>query len=121
MEEWKKQKLDLARSLFYGENARYVYHNDHIADQNRALIRKFSTKVAEHNKPWFKKLTEQKISEELRAFIKEAEEPLEDRFGRCTFFYVDIGGTKLPIYQPGTVMFDSAVKDGKMAVHHGGS
>ena len=46
---------------------------------------------------------------------------MEDRFGRCTYFHVDINGTKLPVYQPGSVMFDSAVKDGPMAVHHGGS
>ena len=33
-----------------------------------------------------------------------------DSFGRVTFFYIYLGNEKLPIYQPGAVMFESAVK-----------
>lgn len=51
-----------------------------------------------------------------------AQEPLVDDYGRVTFFYVELGDQKLPIYQPGSVMFESSVKpDTDSAVVAGGS
>ncbi len=50
---------------------------------------------------------------EYRALIKETkdgDEPYVDSFGRVTFFYLFIGNIVFPIYQPGTVMLETAVK-----------
>lgn len=53
--------------------------------------------------------------------IDEDAEPFSDSYGRVTFFGMRLGEHMLPVYQPGTIMFDSGVKDGDVAVHHGGS
>jgi hypothetical protein len=53
------------------------------------------------------------LQAEYRALIKETkdgDEPYVDSFGRVTFFYIFIGNTVFPIYQPGTVMLETAVK-----------
>ena len=39
------------------------------------------------------------------------DEPIEDDKGRQTFFYVEFGDHKIPVYMPGTFMFNG-VKDG---------
>jgi len=47
------------------------------------------------------------------------EKPYKDEYGRITFFKLKLGPHIVPIYQPGTPMFESAVKkDSKLAVHH---
>ena len=53
---------------------------------------------------------DEKLPEDQRNMIKESKEPILDSFGRVTFFHVEMGDEKLPIYQPGSVMFESAVK-----------
>ena len=66
-----------------------------------------------------------KLDHEHRALIWEIEdddEPLTDHYGRVTYFYIMIGGEKLPVYQPGSVMFESGVKsDSGLNVVAGGS
>lgn len=41
----------------------------------------------------------------------------QDTYGRITYFYVQLGSKKLPVYQPSTVMFHAAViDDGDLAI-----
>ena len=45
-----------------------------------------------------------------------------DTRGRFTHFYAKLGDKEIPIYQPGTIMFENAVlENSQLAVHHGGS
>ena len=81
--------------------------------------------VAKQNRASFRqKLDEKLIPLNRRQFITEMEgdEPFIDEFGRATFFTVKLSDCVLPVYQTGTVMFESAVKGGSTsAVYHGGS
>jgi hypothetical protein len=54
--------------------------------------------------------------------IDETGAPYKDEYGRVTYFYVTLGGVILPIYQPGTIMFESAVSSDSdlSVVAHGG-
>ena len=54
--------------------------------------------------------------------INDSSEPYKDHYGRITYFYIELAGHPLPIYQPGSIMFESAiVEDCDISVDHGGS
>ena len=62
-----------------------------------------------------------KLPDEIRVMVKEIsdnKEPYCDHYGRVTYFYIMLGATEiLPIYQPGSVMFETAVKrDSEIAI-----
>ena len=53
--------------------------------------------------------------------ISDNKQPFVDFYGRVTFFYVVLGGQMLPVYQPGTIMFETAVKeDSEVSIVHNG-
>ena len=60
------------------------------------------------------------LDEKYRIKIKEIsdnKQPYVDSFGRVTYFFVVLGGHVIPIYQPGTIMFETAVKaDSDLAI-----
>jgi len=68
---------------------------------------------------------EEKLLPEYFDLIKEIKEPCDpivDSFGRVTFFYIMLGDQQLPIYQPGSIMFETAVNgESDISVVHGGS
>ena len=43
--------------------------------------------------------------------IPEGEHPYIDRYGRVTYFYAQLAGKQIVIYQPGTIMFETGVRD----------
>jgi hypothetical protein len=48
--------------------------------------------------------------------------PFIDVFGRVTYLYIVLGGIQFPIYQPGSVMFETGVNaNTESSVVHGGS
>ena len=57
---------------------------------------------------------------ELRQYIR-GDKATCGYYGRFTEFYAKIGNKEIPVYQPGTVMFASAVKEGSdlAVVAHG--
>lgn len=120
MSQWRQEKLELAKALFYVCKPTHLLENSSQASQNSELVCKLSKRIAAANRPHFKKKLAEKLPQ-LRKYIKETDEPLVDCFGRATHFYVVVGGQALPVYAPGAIMFDSAVRDGPAAVHHGGS
>ena len=67
----------------------------------------------------------QKLDSTLLAYVKRVEgeeKPHIDKLGRETNYYIMIDDKRIWLYQPGTVMFESAVKEGgDLAVNHGGS
>jgi len=53
---------------------------------------------------------------------RKAEKPLVDSYGRVTYYYAQLGDKKIPVYQPGTIMFEcGVVNDGELAVEAHGS
>ena len=115
---------DLSMALFTGASISDKYHNQMLARKNWKIVSTFSQQISTYNKEFFRIKLEEKLAPEYRDYIKEFEEdekPYTDRYGRTSYFYVMLGQHVLPIYQPGTVMFDSGVEDGPNAVEHGGS
>lgn len=43
--------------------------------------------------------------------IANDDDPYVDHYGRCSFFKVKIADEEIPILQPGTIAFESAVKE----------
>lgn len=115
---------DLSFALFMGSPLDAKYKNIHVANRNRKIIEFFSRPIAQLNKEVFRQKIAEKLSSEQRAIIKEVtdnKQPLSDSYGRITFFYIVLGGEVLPIYQPGTIMFESAVLEGAdIALHSKG-
>ena len=59
---------------------------------------------------------------ELRNYIRGGgEKVLIDSRGRFTYFFAKLGNKEIPVYQPGTIMFENAVlQNCDLAVEHGG-
>ena len=105
---------DLSFAMFMGAKLEAQYKNIIIADRNRKIIEFFSRPVAQVNKQFFKRMIADKLNDHDNALIKEISEPndpLTDHYGRVTFFNVVLGGELIPVYQPGTIMFESAVRE----------
>ena len=49
--------------------------------------------------------------------VESVSNKLIDEFGRVTFFYIQLGNRRFPVYQPTTIMFESSVKEnGDLAI-----
>jgi len=85
----------------------------------------FSKPIANVNRRFFKKKLDTLLDAQHRPYIVEIEkgqDPFEDKYGRVTFFFCQLANTKVPIFQPGTVMFESAVvSTSTLTVHAKGS
>ena len=77
------------------------------------------------NRMCFRNKIKQKLADEYKPHIFEIEkgkQPIVDSYGRATFFYSKIGRKRIPIYQPGTFMFESGVvNESPLMVHAHGS
>ena len=105
---------DLSFAMFMGSVLDAKYKNIIIADRNSKIIEFFSRPISQVNKPYFKQKMVENLNEEVIFNIKEIadnKEPYVDSYGRVTFFYVLAGGQIVPVYQPGTIMFESAVNE----------
>ena len=68
-------------------------------------MNKMSMAVSERTKEPFRQKLKAKADQESKQgltldfdLIEESEEPITDKYGRVTFFYVVINGTKVPLY-----------------------
>ena len=98
--------------MFMGSTLDAKYKNIIIADRNKKIVEFFSRPISQVNKGYFKLILQDNLNREYSVLIKEINdqtEPYIDHFGRVTYFYIMLAGEILPIYQPGTVMFESAV------------
>ena len=86
-----------------------------------------SQPIALVNKPFFKSRLDQKLDADVVERVnvvntRKGERPIVDSYGRVTYFYARLGNKKIPIYQPGTIMFESGViPTGELAVEAHGS
>lgn len=80
--------------------------------------------VADANLESFKGKIKEKLHKSHQELIQERsqDQPFVDAFGRVTYLYVVLGGIQFPIYQPGSVMFETGVESGtESSVVAGGS
>ena len=86
-----------------------------------------SQPIALVNKPFFKGRLEQKLPPEVVERIqvvntRKGERPIVDSYGRVTYFFAKLGPKRIPLYQPGTIMFECGViSSGSLAVEAHGS
>ena len=79
--------------------------------KNINIIKFFSKRFAEVDKKQFQLKIQSDLAEENHELIqmKDNDEPYVDQYGRATFFTCNLADKQIPIYQPGTIMFDSAI------------
>jgi hypothetical protein len=102
-----------------------MYHNQPEAVRNSTIMQMFSKPISQVNKQFFHEKLQDKLDKELRGYITELDdnaEPYIDDYGRVTYFVTHLGGQTLPIYQTGSIMFETAVQANcEASVVHGGS
>ena len=91
--------------------------------RNKEMRKRLSKEVAVQNYTHFIDVVINAIPEHYSSFVKCIpidQEPYYDYFGRATFFYVMLAGIPIPVYQTGTIMYESAVRaNSKLRVDHG--
>lgn len=86
-----------------------------------------SQPIALVNKEFFKQKLMDKLDSELHQYInsvntRKGEKPIVDNYGRVTYYYAQLGDKRVPVYQPGTIMFEcGVVNDSDLAVEAHGS
>ena len=78
------------------------------------MVQAMSQPIALVNKEFFKQKLADKLDEELQEYIlqvntRKGEKPIVDSYGRVTYYYARLGDKKIPVYQPGTIMFECGV------------
>ena len=86
---------DLSLAIYMGTSLDEKYHNSDRARRNKELLsvtQRAMLQMFEETEPEVK----------LMEYI--------DHYGRVTFYSVLIGGAQIPVYQPGTILFEAAVE-----------
>ena len=76
------------------------------------MVSAYSKQLAKVNRINFRNKVKQKLDDMYQPYIFEIEKgkpPIIDSWGRATYFYAKMGRKRIPIYQPGTFMFESGV------------
>ncbi len=82
-------------ALFMGAALKTDQGNDQAARRNRRIVSLFSKPVSQVNKNFFKQKLSEKLDKKFLKFINEIsdnDEPIFDGFGRCTYFFIKLGG-----------------------------
>ena len=122
--EAEELKEDVSKVQQLSGNIFSVASGLKISHRNRLISNLLSKPVALVNKEHFRQKLIEKVPQECRELIieiPEEKDPYTDDQGRVTYFYTILGGIPIPVYQPGTIMFESAIKsDSNLVVEHGG-
>lgn len=111
-------------ALFLGVDLDEKYQDLEGAKKNAFYMEQISRMVADANLETFKGKIQEKLSESHQELIQERpqDQPFVDAFGRVTYLYVVLYGIQFPIYQPGSVMFETAIlSETESSVVAGGS
>ena len=117
---------DLGVMLYMGA-ASVKVENEAVVNSNKQMVQAMSQPIALVNKEFFRQKQQEKLDEELREFIKQVntrkgEKPIVDSYGRVTYYYACLGDKRIPVYQPGTIMFEcGVVSDSELAIEAHGS
>jgi len=91
------------------------------------MVYAMSQPIAQMNMPYFRMKIKEKLEPEHLSYIKcintrRGEKTITDSYGRVTYYYACLGNKKIPVYQPGTIMFEcGVVDDSELAVEAHGS
>ena len=113
--------------IYTGEASATFVGNEAVVNANRQVVQEISQPIAQANCQFFKQKQNEKLENELRAYINvvdtsKGEEPMVDNYGRVTYYYACLGDQAFPVYQPGTIMFEcGVVNDTDLAVIAHGS
>ena len=111
--QMKQTMKDLSFALFMGCSLEAKYKNIMVSERNRKIMEFFARPISQVNQTFFKEKLEDGLPLECRHLIQQVQdqqEPIVDSFGRFTYFSIQLGDQTIPIYQPGSVMFETAVK-----------
>ena len=100
-------------ALFFGGSLDTKFKDEVVENRNKTIMTHISKPIAQANKSKFRRKLDGCLSLTHRPHIHEftdAEYPFIDSYGRVTYFYIVLGDTILPIYQPGSVMFETAIR-----------
>ena len=101
---------DFSVMLFLG--ASKIHVDNEQSKRNRMMVSAYSKPMAQMNRMCFRNKIKQKLDDQYKPFIVEIEkgkQPIVDSYGRATYFFCKLGRKRIPIYQPGTFMFESGV------------
>ena len=90
-----------------------------VLEKNKNILKKISKLVSNSTKDYFRERINERLGDELGNYIISSKMPIYDDFGRTSYFYIKIGNYKLPLFQPGAIMFLTAVKDNSELVIKG--
>ena len=104
-------------AIFYGTQISSDYQNVTNQERNIDVVKFFSKPTAQFNQKEFLKQIDENLDDDVKSLISqkdEQEEPFIDSYGRITFFTCTLASLELPIYQPGTIMFESATNESEV-------
>ena len=104
---------NLSEMLYMGA-ASVKVENESVVNSNKSMVQAMSQPIALVNKEFFKQKLMDKLDPELQPYIKsvntrKGEKPIVDNYGRVTYYYAELGDKRVPVYQPGTIMFECGV------------
>lgn len=99
------------------------YKSLKVLEQNKFLISRISRFIAMSNRDFYYEKMKERQDPGLMSFLQEEddEDEIMDEYGRVTYYFVKVGSMKIPVYQPGTIMFISGVDEESelVCVHDG--
>ena len=101
---------DFSVMLFLGASKLHV--NNEQSRRNRMIVSAYSKPMAQMNRMCFRNKVKSTLPDEYKPFIHEiakGKQPIVDSYGRATYFFAKLARKRIPIYQPGTYMFESGV------------
>ena len=101
---------DFSVMLFLGASKLHV--NNEQSRRNRIMVSAYSKPMAQMNRMCFRNKVKSSLPDEYKPFIHEiakGKQPIVDSYGRATYFFAKLARKRIPIYQPGTYMFESGV------------
>ncbi|CAF3928018.1 unnamed protein product [Rotaria sp. Silwood1] len=97
--------------MLLGMNKDICQSSVSLMKKNHLILRKITQCVADLNAEYYKEILQQQLNPGLFNFIHQSTTPLEDEWGRVTYFFTMIGPHVILLYQPGTPTFISSVDD----------
>ena len=116
----------LSMMLYMGASDVQVL-DDAVVNANKQMVQTMAMNIALANKEFFKSKLLEKLDEDLQPIVRQVnprkgQRPLVDTYGRVTYYYIRLGDKNVPVYQPGTIMFEcGVVSDSELCVEAHGS
>lgn len=109
--------------------ARYIGQvqpeNTNMISTNKQIVQSLSWPIAQFTAQHYANQLEENLEEREKELVQQVQgagiQYISDAYGRITYFYVQLGDKRLPVYQPTTIEFMSGVSpDGDLAIEADG-